>query len=224
MTINELTPILSIETSDELCSTAIMLEEDSFAEINFQKKFVHSEKLMPMISDLLKNADLKLDDVKTLAVSMGPGSFTGLRIGLTIAKGLSVGNNLPIIPVPTFDALAFQLSSYLPMGTRFSIANNANINEIYFAKYIVTENRFEVLNEATLKDKIQLPLLQEDGDLLFGNYANRKKDFKTSSPNAWAVAKWAYIFGKDLVTFDHDLLEPNYLKNFIVKEKNEPSM
>ncbi len=215
----EILPILAIETSDELCSAAVMLSDDSYAEINFQKKFVHSEKLMPMISDLLKNADLKLGDVKTLAVSMGPGSFTGLRIGLTIAKGLAVGSELPIIPVPTFDALAFQLSSQLPNGTSFVIANNANINEVYFAKYRVKENRFEILTEATLVEKSELSSFQEGEDLLFGNFTIEKKDFKTSSPTASAVAKWAYIFGKDLVTFDHDLLEPNYLKNFVVKVK-----
>jgi len=216
---NEQLPILAIETSDELCSAAVMLSEDSFAEINFQKKFVHSEKLMPMISDLLKNADIILKDIKTLAVSMGPGSFTGLRIGLTIAKGLAVGIELPIIPVPTFDALAFQLSAQLPNGTNFIIANNANINEIYFAKYRVVGNRFEVIKEATLIEKSELSSLQQDGDLLFGNFTVEKTDFKTSSPYASSVAQWAYIFGKDLVTFDHDLLEPNYLKNFVVKVK-----
>ena len=215
----ELLPILAIETSDELCSAAVMLTEDSFVEINFQKKFVHSEKLMPMISDLLKNADLKMDDLKSLAVSMGPGSFTGLRIGLTIAKGLAAGRELPIIQVPTFDALAFQLSSHLPNGTNFIIANNANISEIYFAKYRVTENRFEILKEATLEEKSNISALEEDVDLLFGNFTIEKMDFKTSSPTGSAVAKWAYIFGKDLVTFDHDLLEPNYLKNFVVKGK-----
>jgi len=219
MSVKELTPILAIETSDELCSAAVMLSEDSYAEMNFQKKFVHSEKLMPMISDLLENADLKLVDIKTLAVSMGPGSFTGLRIGLTIAKGLAAGRELPIIPVPTFDALAFQLSSLLPIDTSFIIANNANINEIYYAKYRVTENQFEVLTTASLLEKSELSSLKEDGDLLFGNFTIEKKDFKTSSPTGSAVAKWAYIFGKDLVTFDHDLLEPNYLKNFVVKVK-----
>jgi len=219
MTMKEEFPILAIETSDELCSAAIMLSEESYAEINFQKKFIHSEKLMPMISDLLKTADLKLEDVKALAVSMGPGSFTGLRIGLTIAKGLAVGSELPIIPVPTFDALALQLSSTLPEGTKIIIANNANINEIYFAKYKINKKRFEVLTEATLVEKKEVSSLREDGDLIFGNFDVEKMGFKTSSPNASAVAKWAYIFGKDLVTFDHGLLEPNYLKNFVVKVK-----
>ena len=64
---NEFKPILAIETSDELCSAAIMLDKNSFAEFNFQKKFVHSEKLMPMISDMLKNADVKLEEVSQIA-------------------------------------------------------------------------------------------------------------------------------------------------------------
>lgn len=212
-------PILSIETSDELCSTAIMLSEDSFAEINFQKRFVHSEKLMPMISTLLKNADMNLDDVGLIAVSMGPGSFTGLRIGLTIAKGLAVGRNIQIIPVPTFDALAFQLCAVLPNNSSFIIANNANINEIYYAKYKSVCKKYELISETCLLDKSEFNNIMKEGDLFFGNYTLEKNDFKTTSPNAISIAKWAYIFGKDLVTFDHDLLEPNYLKNFIVKKK-----
>ena len=215
----EFKPILAIETSDELCSTAIMLTEDSFAEMNFQKKFVHSEKLMPMISDLLKNADTDLENVGAIAVSMGPGSFTGLRIGLTIAKGLSVGRNIPIIPVPTFDALALQLSSILPSETEFIIANNANINEIYYAKYKSDGKRYQVISETSLMDKSEFNSIDNGGSLHFGNYSTEKNLFKSSSPNAIAIAKWAYIFGKDLVTFEHDLLEPNYLKDFEVKKK-----
>jgi tRNA threonylcarbamoyladenosine biosynthesis protein TsaB len=215
----EFKPILAIETSDELCSAAIMLSENSFAEFNFQKKFVHSEKLMPMISDLLKNADVKLEDVGSIAVSMGPGSFTGLRIGLTVAKGLALGNEISIIPVPTFDALAFQLCGLLPDNSIFSITNNANINEIYFAKYKSANKRYEIIVPTQLLDKSELNKYINDNELSFGNFPIQETDFKTTSPNAIAVAKWAYIFGNDLVTFDNDFLEPNYLKNFVVKKK-----
>jgi tRNA threonylcarbamoyladenosine biosynthesis protein TsaB len=142
-----------------------------------------------------------------------------LRIGLTVAKGLSAGRNIPIIPVPTFDALAFQLSSVLPNNTSFTIANNANINEIYFAKYKSVDKKYEVVTETCLLDKSELNSLQNKNDLFFGNFPIEKQDFKTASPNAIAIAKWSYIFGKDLVNFDHDLLEPNYLKKFIVKKK-----
>lgn len=216
---NEFKPILAIETSDELCSVAIMLDKISFAEINFQKKFIHSEKLMSMISDLLKNVEIKLDVLGAIAVSMGPGSFTGLRIGLTVAKGLAVGRDIPIIPVPTLDALALQLSSILPNETKFSIVNNANINEVYMAKYKSINNSFEILAEAKLCDKSELIDVTEMEEIQFGNFPVFEKDFKYSSPNAISIAKWAYIFGKDLVTFDYDYLEPNYLKNFVVKKK-----
>jgi tRNA threonylcarbamoyladenosine biosynthesis protein TsaB len=211
--------ILAIETSDELCSAAVLLTEKDFAEINFQKKFVHSEKLMPMISDLLKNSEVELNDIGSIAVSIGPGSFTGLRIGLTVAKGLAAGRDISIIPVPTFDALAFQLSSVLPGGTEFIIANNANINEIYFAKYKTENSTVKILKATTLLDKSEFSVYKNETDLLFGNYMCRTDYFNLSSPTASAVAKWGYIFGKDLVTFDHDLLEPDYLKEFVVKRK-----
>lgn len=215
----EFKPILAIETSDELCSTAIMLSENSFAEINFQKKFVHSEKLMPMISDLLRNVEVKLEDVESIAVSMGPGSFTGLRIGLTVAKGLALGNEISIIPVPTFDALAFQLCAVLPDNSVFSISNNANINEVYFAKYKSQNRKYKIIENTQLLEKSELDKHISDNELLFGNFTFQETDFKTTSPNAISIAKWAYIFGNDLVTFDNDFLEPNYLKNFVVKKK-----
>jgi len=216
---NEFSPILSIETSDELCSAAIMLSEDSFAEINFQKKNIHSEKLMVMISDLLKVSDIKLENIGAIAVSIGPGSFTGLRIGLTVAKGLSVGSDIKIIPVPTFDALALQLSGVLADNSTFVIANNANINEVYYAKYKSSNKNYELITETCLMDKSDFNANFNKMDLHFGNFPFEKSYFKTTSPNAISIAKWAYIFGKDLVNFDHDLLEPNYLKNFVVKKK-----
>ncbi len=215
----EFKPILAIETSDELCSAAILLSPGDFAEINFKKKFVHSEKLMPMISDLLKNADTNLDEVGAIAVSMGPGSFTGLRIGLTIAKGLAVSKNIPIIPVPTFDALAFQISLALPDNTKFTIVNNANINEIYFAEYKSTKDGYEVVSTSKLLDKSEFNSKLNENILNYGNFPLNKNKFKSASPNASSVAKWAYIFGEDLVTFEHDFLEPNYLKDFVVRKK-----
>jgi len=217
----EFKPILAIETTDELCSVALLLSEVSCAEINFRKKFIHSEKLMIMVSDLLKQAELNLSNLFAIAVSMGPGSFTGLRIGLTVAKGLAVGSNLPIIPVPTFDALAMQISSYLPDGSSFVISNNANINEVYFSKYSVENKLAKNHTPATLLEKSEIDSHIDSNDMLFGNFPLGNSRFPKSSPNASSVAKWSYIFGKDLVTFNYDFLEPDYLKNFIVKVKNE---
>ena len=101
----------------------------------------------------------------------------------------------------------------------FYIANNANINEVYFAKYQVNDGRYEIVEKTMLLDKSKFNSEKNDDTMQFGNYPIKGKDFQSSSPNAISIAKWAYIFGNDLVTFEHDFLEPNYLKNFVVKKK-----
>ena len=97
---NELFPILAVETSGELCSVALLLDEKNFIELNYLQKQIHSQKLIGMIDTVLETAATELRGVKSIAVSMGPGSFTGLRIGLSAVKGIAFGANLPIIPIP----------------------------------------------------------------------------------------------------------------------------
>ncbi len=212
-------PILAIETSEKLCSTAIMLNEDDFFELNIQQKNIHSEKLMEMISTLFNNADVDLKDLSHIAVSIGPGSFTGLRIGLSVAKGLAYGADIPLVPVPNFDALALQISNYLKPNDRFIIANKANMNELYVGNYQVTENFFERIDEVSLVGSEEFKKSLHESDILFGNISQQKTMHILSSPSAVFVAKWSYIFGKDLVTCEYDYLEPNYLKKFVVKVK-----
>lgn len=212
-------PILAIETSEKLCSASILLSEDDFFELNIQQKNIHSEKLMEMISTLLNSADVQLKDLSHIAVSIGPGSFTGLRIGLSVAKGLAYGADLPIVPVPNFDALALQISNYLDPNDKFIIANKANMSEFYVGNYHVTKNYFKRIEEVSLVSSDEFNKSLNESDILFGNISQKKSIYILSSPRAVYVAKWSYIFGKDLVTYDYDFLEPNYLKKFIVKVK-----
>ena len=81
------------------------------------------------------------DDLKMIAVSDGPGSFTGLRIGMSAAKGMADALSIPIIPVPTFEALALQISSFLDEN-EIVIANKINRDEVYFAKFQIKMNSF----------------------------------------------------------------------------------
>lgn len=212
-------PILAIETSEKLCSAAILLGEDDFFELNIQQKNIHSEKLMEMISTLFNSADVQLKDLSHIAVSIGPGSFTGLRIGLSVAKGLAYGADIPIVPVPNFDALALQISNYLNPNDKFIIANKANMSEFYVGNYQVTNNYFKRIEEVSLVSSDEFSKSLNESDILFGNISQKKSIQILSSPRAVYVAKWSYIFGKDLVTYDYDFLEPNYLKKFIVKVK-----
>ncbi|MGE5351247.1 MAG: tRNA (adenosine(37)-N6)-threonylcarbamoyltransferase complex dimerization subunit type 1 TsaB [Acidobacteriota bacterium] len=217
MKISENKPILSLETSGELCSAAVYFNDSKYTEINLMLKHVHSEKLLDVVDDVLKSAGILLKEVQALAVSSGPGSFTGLRIGMSAAKGLAIGAGLPIIPVPTFEALALQASSYLPEGAKFIIANKVNIEELYYAKFLSTEEGYEFIEPLQVIYKGNLAEKLIDSSILFGNAVKVGNKMPVSSPSASLIAKWAYLFGKDLLTYDFDFLEPAYLKNFIIR-------
>lgn len=217
---SDLFPILAIESSGELCSVCIMENPDVFYEINARKKYIHSEKIFSMIDSVFKISDLKVGDLNSVAVSMGPGSFTGLRIGLSAAKGIALGAKLPIIPVPTFEAMAYDLCCTLKADTRFAIVNSVNTTEIYFESYEVNESgSYSVKDELQLVKKEDISSKVTEDIMQFGDSAKNGSNKNYSAPNAFSIAKWGYIFGKDLLTFDYDFLEPNYLKKFIAKVK-----
>ncbi|MCB0731607.1 MAG: tRNA (adenosine(37)-N6)-threonylcarbamoyltransferase complex dimerization subunit type 1 TsaB [Ignavibacteriae bacterium] len=211
--------ILAIETSGDLCSVALSLDQNKFDERNILLKHIHSEKLIPMIEELLKSNNIEAKDLDCLSVSIGPGSFTGLRIGLTAAKGIAFASNIPIVPVPTFDALSFEISEYIPENEMFCIINNANIEECYFAKYQKSHNGVNKLVESCILLKAELDEKIDNCKLLFGNLKALPEIRNISSPRAISLAKWTYLFGEDLLTYDYDYLEPKYLKNFKVRNQ-----
>ena len=101
---------MGIDTSTKFCNLSLIEDEDIIVEhaINDSRK-KHSSILVPTIKDLLKTIDLKIEEINGIAVSIGPGSFTGLRIGLCVAKGLCYARSLPLLGIPTLDAMAFPL-------------------------------------------------------------------------------------------------------------------
>lgn len=211
----ELFPILAVETSGALCSVALCLDEKNFIELNYLQKHIHSQKLIGMIDTILKTSDVELNQIKSIAVSMGPGSFTGLRVGLSAAKGIGFGSALPIIPVPTFHAFAHQIAEFVPDNSNYAIAVGANIDESYFAKYVKKGNMVETLEELKLIEKNNIENVISPDEHVYGNIGNTIAD----SPTAKAIGQWAYLYGQDLLTFDYDYLEPNYFKKFIVRAK-----
>ncbi|MEW6214900.1 MAG: tRNA (adenosine(37)-N6)-threonylcarbamoyltransferase complex dimerization subunit type 1 TsaB [Nitrospirota bacterium] len=100
--------ILAIETSTMLGGVAIIDDLSGLiAEVRLNVKSTHSERLMIEVDHILKQAGLRVSDVDVFAVAIGPGSFTGLRIGLSTAKGFSYATGKPIVSVPTLEALAW---------------------------------------------------------------------------------------------------------------------
>jgi len=98
--------ILVIDTSGPVCGTAVMDEERVYSEFTAQNRNTHSASLMPMIESALKAAGTELKDLDAVAAVTGPGSFTGVRIGVATAKGLAHGAGIPCLPVDALEAMA----------------------------------------------------------------------------------------------------------------------
>lgn len=210
----DILPLLAIETSEKLCGVSLLQNEIEYYSAKIFLPHSHSEKLFELIEILRDSSSIKLNEIKSVAVSSGPGSFTGLRIGMAAAKGIAAGLNIPIIPVPTFEALAYQLSKILPNEQKFIIANKANRDEAYFAKFHVKNNNY--IFEEQLKILPISEIKFNESELLFGNVSTATK--KLVSPEPEFIGFWAVEFGKNKLVRDFDFLEPNYIKDFIVKE------
>ena len=103
--------ILAVESSGMVAAVAVVRQGRLMGEFLLDHKRTHSQQLMPLVDQLLNNLDMELTDIDALAVSKGPGSFTGLRIGIATIKGLAQAIDKPVIGVPTLDGLAYNLSS-----------------------------------------------------------------------------------------------------------------
>ncbi len=101
--------ILSVDTSCITAAIAIIEGDKLLGEYITNHKKTHSQKLMPMVDQLLKSLDMKIEDIDVFAAATGPGSFTGLRIGVVSIKGLAYALGKPAISIPTLDAMAYSL-------------------------------------------------------------------------------------------------------------------
>ena len=134
--------LLAIESSGLVASVAIMSEDKLIGEYTTNFKKTHSQTLLPMLDEVVRMTGISLDDVDAIAVSGGPGSFTGLRIGAATAKGLGLALDKPLIHVPTVDALAYNL-----FGTNQVICPimDARRQQVYTGLYTFEGDAFKVL-------------------------------------------------------------------------------
>ncbi len=124
--------ILCLETSAKAVSTAVVENGTPLAYAYQCTGLTHSRTLMPMVEDMLRNTELSLDDIDALAVAAGPGSFTGLRIGVSALKGLAWAAELPCFGISTLEAMAHNLSH---MDALLICAMDARRNQIYNALF-----------------------------------------------------------------------------------------
>jgi tRNA threonylcarbamoyladenosine biosynthesis protein TsaB len=124
--------ILGIETSTKTCSIALTDGEKIRDEISLHLGLSHSEKLIPLIDEILKRNGKAIEDIDGIAVSIGPGSFTGIRVGVSTARGLAQSLNIPLVGIPSLDALAFGVGT---SGEVVCPMIDALRREIYSALY-----------------------------------------------------------------------------------------
>ena len=124
--------ILAVDTATKSCSVAVVQETTLLAEITTNRRQTHSKHLMEMINRALGVSGLALSELDGFAVTRGPGTFTGLRIGISSVKGLSAASGKPIVGVSSLDALAVQVP-YFPHIICPLI--DARRGEVYFSKY-----------------------------------------------------------------------------------------
>ncbi len=140
--------ILGIESSGMVASVAIIQDDVIISEYTMNHKKTHSETLLPMIDEIVKTSETRLEDLDAIAIAAGPGSFTGLRIGAATAKGLALALEKPIIPVKTCEGMAFNL--WGAEGLVCPIMD-ARRNQVYTGIYRVQGN-VEVIMDQTPMD------------------------------------------------------------------------
>lgn len=130
--------ILAIDTATEACSVALWNDGTTFAHFELCPR-EHTQRILPLVRDVLNDAELTLNQLDALAFGRGPGSFTGVRIGIGIAQGLALGAELPMIGVSTLATMA-QGAWRKTGATRVLAAIDARMGEVYWAEYQRDEN------------------------------------------------------------------------------------
>ena len=121
--------ILSVSTSSNIASVSISENDDCILELNINNNKTHSETLMPLIVDLFDKTNLKLSDIDAIGCDIGPGSFTGIRIGISSIKAIAESLKIPVIGVSSLQALAYNVQN-IQCETICSLIDARN-NQVY---------------------------------------------------------------------------------------------
>ncbi|WP_321334882.1 tRNA (adenosine(37)-N6)-threonylcarbamoyltransferase complex dimerization subunit type 1 TsaB [uncultured Bacteroides sp.] len=221
--------ILHIETSTAVCSVAVSEEGQSiFVKEDFQGPS-HAVSLGVFVDEALSFVDNHAMLLDAVAVSCGPGSYTGLRIGVSMAKGVCYGRNIPLIGIPTLEVLSVPVLLYqeLPDDALLCPMIDARRMEVYAAVY----DRSLVVKRKTLADIVDentyLEYLDKHPVYFFGNGATKCRD-KITHPNAhfidniYPLAKMMFPLAEKAVANrdykDVAYFEPFYLKEFVATQ------
>lgn len=213
--------ILSVDTSSNICSVAILEDENCIAEINKNDGKTHSENLMPMIEKILQDNNIKLNSIELIAIAVGPGSFTGIRIGIASIKAISEVLSVPIVAVSSLEGLAYNVDENFENICSLIDARN---NQVYAGIFDKMHNALEefmaddinaVLENIKMYNKITFI---GDGALMHKELIENKiKNAKfveeiKNFQNAKSIGKAGYSKYKLGIIENADTIIPKYLR------------
>ena len=215
--------ILNIETSTLKCSVSIAYKGEYVAgEQLLANEFIHGEKLHVFIRDIFEKTKIKKKDLNAVAVSKGPGSFTGLRIGVAAAKGICFAQDLPLIGINTLEIMAAPFFNKSEYNYLIPILD-ARRMEVYSAIFDAKKRCIQKTNAVVLSENSFFDKIKNGSCLVIGNGASK---FKTLKPKINADFNAEYFpSAKDMCEVSWDLykkksyenlefFEPFYLKDF----------
>lgn len=220
--------ILYIETSTEVCSVALAHGDRLADLIESREKNSHAAYLALYIDTILKRNSLTVPELSAIGVSVGPGSYTGLRIGVSTAKGLAYGAGIPVLGISALESMALKAatlySASLPPGTLYCPALDARRMEVYCAVYDAQNGIHQAVNALIINTETFEPLLSRQHVLFFGSGAEKIRQ-TIVSPNAHFVDDF-YPSAADMIPVgarkysdkafeDVAYFEPFYLKDFV---------
>lgn len=222
--------ILAVDTSSRSCSVAVVENNNLLAEIIKEDGETHSRHLMDIIKKVLELSGLVPSDIDCFAVTKGPGSFTGLRIGISSVKGLAAATGKPLAGISTLDALAAQV---LPTSYLICSVIDARKGEVYSSRYRFVDGLIqkEMKEEALLPDKAadgigEPSLFIGDGAILYRNIIeNKLENLAYFPPPFFNVIRASTVAFMGIKKFENDdtvdaaLFAPHYIRRSDVKEK-----
>ena len=220
--------LLALETSTTVCSVALYKGEQLLGASELRIEKSHSSHITVMMEQLVTNCGAKKADVSAVVVSGGPGSYTGLRIGTSTAKGICYALDIPLIEVSTLHSMAAQVIKYTPNPESYLFCPMLDARRMEVYTCVLSHTLDEVmpvapviLNEDTLQH-----LLQENKIVFFGSGAEKFKGFAAQNPNALfindvvpsaiEVGKIALAKYERKVFEDVAYYEPFYLKDVYI--------
>jgi tRNA threonylcarbamoyladenosine biosynthesis protein TsaB len=219
--------LLHIETATKVCSVALSLNGNqvSIKEIN-SDLYVHGERLNLFIEDVLQEAKIEMQDLNAVSISSGPGSYTGLRIGISSVKGLCYGLGIPLISIPTLDSL-YAVGREKHMGQSICIMLDARRMEVYSQIWstnssVMKQLSADVLDEGSYAEFDPFVCVGDGCEKMIEIWNSRSIHFDNSiNPSAIGQIKLAFAkFLKNDFVNVADFV-PNYLKEFQSTSKSK---